>query len=230
MDPHGNIEDRRQALLRILAGLVAMAGSSATVTRALRNAVLRLLRPAESATRRLVVALAHGLAVTLPRRRAAKPKPLRGRRQFLPVMPPDPAAPRQSPVGAALPLLDPARRFGRPCAPRRGSVPSISFCIDRQPIPPPPSPRDRLDAMRLTLRFDTLSRTLADLPRQARRFARWRARQALLLRARGELAVLRRPLRFGPPPGSTKRGSLHEVHDILVFSHDLALEALADTS
>jgi hypothetical protein len=255
VDPHGNIEDRRQALVRILAGLVAMAGlggqftffpqegalpqglalaeksklSPALLPRALRNAVLRLLRPAESATRRLVVALAQNLAVTPAR--AATPKPLRRRRQFAPVMPPDPSAPKK-PASLALPLLDPPRRLRGPAAPRRNSVPIISCGFERQAkIPLPPSPRDRLDATRLSLRLEALSKALADLPRQAQRFARWRARQHFL-RAQGDRgrAACRRPLRFGPPPGSRRRGPLHEVQDILAFCHELALEALADTS
>ncbi len=239
MDPYGNIEDRRQALVGILAALVAMAGlilrphpevlaeggPRRTMPRALRNAVLRLLRPAESAARRLVVALAQGLTVTLPPRR---PKPLRRRRQFAPVMPPAPSAPK---MPASLPLLDAPRRF-RASAPRRTSVPIISCGFERQAkIPLPPSPRDLLDATRLSLRLEALSKALSDLPRQALRFARWRARQHFL-RAQGDRsrAACRRPLRFGPPPGSRRRGPLHEVQDILAFCHELALEALADTS
>ena len=87
-----NIEDRRQTLVRILAGLVAMAGAGRraggrkTLPRRLRNAVLRLLRPAEAAARRLAVALAQKLVVTLPPPRAAQAKKL-ARRRFLPTMP-----------------------------------------------------------------------------------------------------------------------------------------------
>ena len=88
--------DRNHAALKhILAGLVAMAGWTATggtflracgdpgsasgrpntLPRHLYVAILRLLRPAEAATRRLVIVLARGIVVTLPPLRPAKPKP-----------------------------------------------------------------------------------------------------------------------------------------------------------
>ena len=66
------IEMQREALKRVVAALVAMAGCAgdssgsrdgapATLPRHLHRAVLRLLRPAESAARRLAIALARGL-------------------------------------------------------------------------------------------------------------------------------------------------------------------------
>ena len=84
--------DRNHAALKhILASLVAMAGWTATggtflracgdagsasiLPRHLYVAVLRLLRPAEAATRRLVIVLSRGIVVTLPPLRPTKPKP-----------------------------------------------------------------------------------------------------------------------------------------------------------
>ena len=85
------VDRNHAALKRILASLVAMAGWTATggtflracsdaggasiLPRHLYVAILRLLRPAEAATRRLVIVLARGISVTLPPLRAAKPKP-----------------------------------------------------------------------------------------------------------------------------------------------------------
>jgi hypothetical protein len=239
VDEYGNIEHTRLALLRILAGLVAMAGLSSegragdenrrSISRRLRNAVLRLLRPAESAARRLVVAMARGLEVTLAPPRAGKPQHSRKRRQFEPVMPPETAAPKQA-ARACLPLFDRDRRFFvRPRTSRTG-VPRISFCVSRQPIPRKPAPDDVLGAARLISRFDALSATLADLPKQALRLARWQARQSKR-RAAGDRSrsALRQPLRFGRPPGTLRR-SRHEAQDILVFSHRLALGPGPDTS
>jgi hypothetical protein len=62
---------------------------------------------------------------------------------------------------------------------RRG-VPRISFPDFSEPfrIPPPPAADDPVDATRLARRFAALARVLDDLPREARRFARWRARVA----------------------------------------------------
>ena len=47
-----------------------------TLPRHLRLAILRLLRPAESAARRLIIAAARGLSVTLPPPRKPRPKPV----------------------------------------------------------------------------------------------------------------------------------------------------------
>ena len=108
MDGTLAINNNLQALKRILAGLVAMAGlgclssplagedgsarqgkaeplaepgegsfsgNHPTLPRHLRLAILRLLRPAESAARRLIIAAARGLTVTLPPPRPFRPKP-----------------------------------------------------------------------------------------------------------------------------------------------------------
>ena len=55
MDWTARIEEHREALKGILAGLVAMValGGPTTLPRHLHRAVLSLLRPAESAARRL---------------------------------------------------------------------------------------------------------------------------------------------------------------------------------
>lgn len=101
MDGTLAIENNLNALKRILAGLVAMAGlgsaplaaedarqgkseppaepgegSVYTLPRHLRLAILRLLRPAESAARRLIIAAARGLTVTLPPARPRKAMPV----------------------------------------------------------------------------------------------------------------------------------------------------------
>ena len=77
MDWNAAIEKNREALKRVLAMLVAMAefaGGRATLPRHLHRAILRLLRPAESAARRLVIVAARGLVVTLPPPRPRKAK------------------------------------------------------------------------------------------------------------------------------------------------------------
>lgn len=293
MDATQIIERNIQALRRILLTLVAMANlpvlspaDRPTIPRHLRNAVLRLLRPAESAARRLIVAAGCGLAVTLPasRPRALAPKKppllLRGGKGTGLVLPwgarfaagatggrpdlrrPDlcrpvlcwPAAPRRF---LALPLLDPLRppknrrRWVRQATIPRISVPGFGAVHPVAPRPVP-MPGDRLDATRLALRLDALGRALGDLPGEAQRFARWRARRDSRLareRAGGTAAKNARrrwtrlgPLRPGRPPGArnwTGRLSgrppgrqLQEVHDILDAAHSLAVRALAshDTS
>jgi hypothetical protein len=88
MDWNLAIEKNREALKRILAALVAMAGLTGadprfpsplilslskergggrdTLPRYLHTAVLRLLRPAESAVRRLIIVAARGVVVPPP--------------------------------------------------------------------------------------------------------------------------------------------------------------------
>ncbi|MFI0844551.1 hypothetical protein ACH196_11170, partial [Mesorhizobium sp. IMUNJ23232] len=78
MDGNAAIEKNREALKRILAmlvGMAEMAGGASTLPRHLYRAILRLLRPAESAARRLIIATARGIVVTLPPFRPRKPKP-----------------------------------------------------------------------------------------------------------------------------------------------------------
>src|SRR5215510_1473481 len=84
------IEKNREALKRIVALLATMAGFSgiggigdpgnasgrpSTLPRHLHRFVLRLVRPAESAARRLVIVAARGLVVELAPPRVARPGP-----------------------------------------------------------------------------------------------------------------------------------------------------------
>ncbi len=79
MDWAAAIDRNRNALIAVVETLFRMLGLAGDATLArlqphLRRKVLRLLRPAESACRRLIVIAARGLALQpLP---AARPKPL----------------------------------------------------------------------------------------------------------------------------------------------------------
>ena len=78
MDWNLAIEKNTEALRRILAMLIAMvagAGAQNTLPRQLHRYVLSLLRPAEAATRRLIIIAARGLVVKIRPWRPAKPKP-----------------------------------------------------------------------------------------------------------------------------------------------------------
>ncbi|MGE3832703.1 MAG: hypothetical protein AB7F76_17055, partial [Parvibaculaceae bacterium] len=80
-------------------------------------------------------------------------------------------------------------------------------------------------AVRLTRRLAALKRALDDVPRQARRLARWRAR-----REKAKAPKFRSPLRPGHPPGY-RRKPVHPVDDVLIECHELAWDALRpDTS
>jgi hypothetical protein len=83
----------------------------------------------------------------------------------------------------------------------------------------------------LCRRLEALKRALQDIPRQAKRLARWRARQEQKQPSTSTPTLKPlSPLREGLPPGYRKKPQ-HEVDDILAECHDLARLALApDTS
>ena len=131
----------------------------------------------------------------------------------------------------AFPLLDPLRKFPFD-PPRRASkfFPRISVVgfLDPAPIPEKPVllPDDPVDAAGLCRRLLSSRRALANLPREARRLARWKARNKL---KQGPRRVS--PLRIGYPPGRRKH-PIHAVDDILKECQALALDVLdpIDTS
>ena len=162
-----------------------------TLPRHLHRAILRLLRPAESAVRRLIIVMARGLVVTLapPRPRKAKPAPIFLRKPggtgiHIPASSRVSGSPLWGGVRGAtarsrsLPLLDPLRPFRpRPKRQAANGIPRISLPGVTAPFPVSPrrprSPRSARRA-RLALRLLALGAALDDLPRQASRFARWR--------------------------------------------------------
>ena len=247
MDWNAAIEKNREALKRVLAMLVAMAGLDdrpTTLPRHLHRAVLSLLRPAEAAVRRLIIVAARGIVVALPPTGPRKPRPtstiLRNGigtgivmpRGFRPM-----ASLSRTARTLALPLFDPLPRWGASPRPAASGFPRISIPGLTQPFPVPraPSPDDPIDATRLALRLGALASALDDLPGQARRFARWRARGADAGRSRRIC-----PLRPGRPPGgrlsrynpdAPRRKNIRDVDEILAHAHALARYALSpDTS
>ena len=108
----------------------------------------------------------------------------------------------------------------------------------RRPGLAPPLPDDPLDAGRLGRRLDALARALDDLPGQARRFARWKARRDRALGAGRihRVAPLRARPAAGRPPvalrsGRPASGNIRDVDEILAHAHALAHHALSpDTS
>lgn len=270
MDWQFAIKRNRAALKRVLAMLVAMVRSGPggtksqrfgfssertpetiaegwvgqpTLPRHLHRAVLRLLRPAEAAARRLVIIAAHktGNAVLLsPSLHGDMPGEGVAVRETSSKLKPR----RRYPLSIALPLTDPPRRPGRQPVSRAMPRISVPGWNTPAPLPRPPAPGDAIDARRLTLRLAALGRALDDLPREARRFARWQAsRDAARTQdrnhAKGTQARHRTrrvwPLRLGRPPGQLSprnRRSAQDVHRILGDLNNLAVWVLEppDTS
>jgi hypothetical protein len=189
------------------------------------RAVLAVLRPAESAVRRLIVVAARGLKVK-------------------------PYVPRPAPAGLAIAgkgegrlcfrLFDPRAPLDsgtrRPCrgpgpAPRLRILdvafdPRIPLFRRSAPALPAAEPRDdTVSATPLCRRLAAIRRALSDLPREARRYARWRAKPVAARHPKFHAA-----LRPGPPP-YLRRTSTREVHAILSECHWLARDVLVgDTS
>ena len=226
------IKRNSEALKGIIEALFAMLGLGGDVTmmgripRSVHSSVLRVLRPAESALRRLIVVAARGLVV--------KPRPSR----------PMPKGHRigkgSGPSRPAFKLCD-KRIFFPELSNRRIKYakypPRIHFfgpgsTVDdlwpgrpRVAAPVSPPPDGLINAKHLSRRLQAVKLALDELPRQARRMARWRARREV-----EKAPKFKSPLRPGQPPGH-RRKTTHEVDEVLTECHWLAWEVMrTDTS
>ena len=219
------IKRNSEALQGIVAALFAMLDFTvARIPRPVYYAVLRILRHAESAVRRLIIIAARGLVV-----KVAPSRP----------MPKGLKIGKGGALRSSFQLFDTRKDFPE-LRQRRIKYakhpPRILFfgpgsrVDDLWPAPPPvaksPPPSDGLvNAERLSRRLQILKLTLDDLPRQARRMARWRVRREAMPSPK-----FKSPLRPGPPPGRRKR-RIHPIDEILADCHALAWDALKpDTS
>ena len=225
------IKRNSEALKGIVEALFAMLGfageaTAARIPQPLHRAVLRVLRPAESAVRRLVVIAARGIVVKLA---SAPSRPM-------------PKGHMIGKGGTPIPsfqLFDPRKNFAELRQHRRrftrnpprihffGSDPRVAALWAARPpaADPAPPPDGLVNAARLARRLHALKVALEDLPRQARRLARWRVR-----RENAPSAKFKSPLRPGPPPGY-RRKPVHEVDEVLAECHGLAWDAMKpDTS
>ena len=228
MDWNLALERNRDALAAILLALGAMlrAGiiGDGRITKILRRAILRILTPAESAVRRLIVIAARGMKGPFSiggwnlhwsgesrRRGDAVTRlafPLFDAPKHHLLKPQKP----QKPVPPGVPRV---RGFGDP-----NLVPS-------QPQPaPPPLVDPTIDARRVYWRLDALQKALGDIPGQACRLVRLTLRRKAIAKKRPTCIS---PLRPGYAPGHRQKPS-HPVDDILAECQQLAHEALNDTS
>jgi hypothetical protein len=228
------IKINSEALQRIVAALFAMAGLAGAVMsdvlpRHIYRNILLILRPAESAVRRLILMASRGLVVKVGVSRPAPagfsiPQPREGS---------DTEGPERIP---AFQIIDPRKRFdwfwkeyaNEPGASAPAGVPRIVSFDGNGPqfAPPPPLyPEDDGPGgpAQLIRRLLAIKGALDDLPKQARRLARWRARRELTKNPNGHLAkgYYTCSSRPGLPPGwSDKRR--HDIDDILKECHALA--------
>jgi hypothetical protein len=224
MDWNRAIERNSEALKGIIEVLFALLGLDGTdaasrIPRSLHSAVLGVLRPAESAVRRLIVIAARNVVASLaPSRPMAAGKIIgKGSGSSLP----------------AFQLFDPQKRlkpirvmkFTR-LVPRIHVFPYDTLGPAPKPvIEAPPPPDGRVSATRLHRRLNALMLALDDLPRQAKRLVRWEQRRKASPWPKSTM-----PLRPGRPPGH-RRKPIHEVDEILTECDWLAWEAMKpDTS
>jgi hypothetical protein len=222
----------RERLLAVLAPLLAVLGFDPRrrqeMPRHFYRSWLILLRPAESAVRRLIVMAARGIAVKL-------------------------GAARGFPAGLALKLaakaadeerisafglIDPLKRFapadfewskewsedwGREQIIPRISVPGLFDPLFPEPTPVP-SRDDPIDTAALLRRIAALKAALDNLPRQARRLARWKVKRELARQAAVRKPGRMSPMRPGFAPGY-HRSDRREIDEILADCHHFAYEA-----
>ena len=231
MDWELAIKRNSEVLAGIVADLFAMLGLVALTDTVSRlpwptyRAVLRVLRPAESALRRLIVVAARGLVVA----------PVVSRPQAAGAVKPR----KRGTSRPSFQLFDPQTRIMLPRRRRPPrAVPRIhmfnadgEFITIGPPLRPAKapdrtkSPDDMVNAARLIRRLEALESALADLPRQARRLVRWRMRQE-----KAPDPSFKSPLRSGRPPGHRRR-AVHQVDELLSECHWLARYAgVPDTS
>ena len=218
------IEKNRVALARIVAEIFALVGFVAggrleRLPHGLYLAAERLLRPTESALRRLIVIAARGLVVKLSVFRSIS----KG------MMPKGMVIAAGAKGLTSFPLFDTRKRFDfiEPENPLLVMVKTYSS----NPFNPfeltqrrRQDPADRDYTLTLSRRLAAVAHALETLPRQAQRLARWVARRQALSNPK-----FTSPLRPGPPPGHRVKPEM-EIDLVLKECHGLAWDALREDS
>jgi hypothetical protein len=238
MDWEMIIERNRERILTAIAPLLAVLGydprRAGEMPRHFYRSLLILLRPAESAVRRLIIIAAHGIVVKLKLSASrAFPAGLKLKLRL---------AEKDAERVAAFCLIDPLKRFAREGFEwakewqKEQVLPRISVPGFINPVFPGPKPipfrDDPIDTAALVRRIRALKQALDNLPREAMRLARWKARGELARQG----AVRRKPVRLSPfRPGFAPgfhRNEPDEIDTILADCHYFAVEAWrgADTS
>ncbi len=237
MDWNEIVEASCERIIAAIAPLLAVLGfdprRQGEMPRHFHRAFLLLLRPAESAARRLIVMAARGIIVTL-RLGVSRAFPA-GLGQKLKLALEKGTEHERIP---AFQLIDPLKRFspegfgwaeewgkdwGKVPSFPRISVPGFSDPVFAEPVPFP-SHDDIVDTSSLVGRIRALKSALEDLPRQALRLARWKARGELARKAEKWKPGRLSPFRPGFAPGY-HRSDKREIDNIISDMHYFASEA-----
>ena len=212
------IRRNRDQLRQIVLALFALAqmrvgGSLFTLRRDIFAAILLILRPAESAVRRLIVIAAAQIGDSYLGRNRVAPLINTGAGQG--------NCPRVS--TRAFKLFDPLKSFDPE------SIWDVEPTWQSQIGPYDPTSHysstieSPLDATHIGQRLNALIRALDNLPHQARRLVRWQSKRDAALKANRPTRIS--PMRPGLPPGWRERG-IHEIDDVLRECHGLANDRL----
>jgi hypothetical protein len=221
MDWARAIEINRAALASIVAARVSLLAAQSEAVRLplpVYELIARVLYPAESAVRRLIVMAARGLDLSAPRSRP---------------MPKGLVIERKACGRVSFQLFDTRKQFGDPddapipiSGPRIRSVEALSpreLFLAQFVKPSHGSPdgfSSTAETERVRRRLEVLASALDHLPAQAKRMARWMKRRAMM-----KNPPFTSPLRPGTPPGRRSR-SRDEIDLVLTECHALAWEAL----
>jgi hypothetical protein len=215
-----NRDQLRQNVLALFAlAKMRVGGPLFTLRRDVLSAIMLILRPAESAVRRLIVIAAFGLPLLSTTSR----KP--GGWLDLPPRGGDIAeGGRGGPEKRkAFKLFDPLKSFDPE------SVWDVEQIWESNLGPSDPAfhytstTETPLDATHIGHRLNALMRALDNLPHQARRLIRWQAKRDAALKASKPTRIS--PMRPGLPPGWRER-KIHEIDDVLRECHGLAHDRL----
>ncbi len=220
------VEINHIALTRIVAEIFALLGlvsgsSFDRLPQALYRSVERLLRPTESALRRLIVIAARGLVLKPLPKRPMPTGPKIARKA---------AGPKVSRL-MSFRLFDTRKSFDfiQPENPdfvyvkTYSSNPFNPFEHFRRQYPAQPEKQDSsVIAIKLIRRLAAVKHALETIPRQAQRMARWQAQRKMM-----EKPKFTSPLRPGPPPGHRQKPKL-DVDFVLRECHGLAWDSLRE--
>jgi hypothetical protein len=234
MDWDNIIERNRERILLAIAPLLAVLGFDLRrreeVPRHFHRTLIALLRPAESAVRRLIIIAARGIVVTL-RLGVSRGFPA-GLAQSLKI------ALEEEDHFKAFALTDPLKRFapqdfgwaqewskdwGKEQVLPRISVPGLFDPLFLHAVPVPDR-NDSIGTAALIRRIRALKQALDNLPRHAKRLARWKARRELARQAAKWKPGRMSPMRPGFAPG-IHRSKPGEIDEILADCHYFAREA-----
>lgn len=224
MDWARAVERNRVILTRIVGEIFALLGLAAggsveRLPHALYVAAERLLRPAESALRRLIVIAARGLVVKPSRKRQRLKRAKRERKKSDRML---------------FRLFDTRKTFDFIAIDNLTAVPLVVHVktYTSNPFNPFDAMYQRrgqdipvgTHARQLCRRLAAVAQALESIPHQAQRMARWQQRRNVMAKPK-----FTSPLRSGPPPGLRIKPTA-EVDFVLRECHALAGDALREDS